>query len=418
MDVLRQSNREISIDDRLDIIRINISISVLAGLVCNFAGVLPDSIKYPFYAISILFGYATIFFSLMYNAVNSKTKLYLASWMFVVMYMIIVGVVRISNDKSSFDLGNFLAQDIRYVMYFGIGIILSDKRYFSFFNSLVICLGFLSIIFGIIAIANYRFDYSAILLGSREGIWTISYILWWLSGDVFQYLYPYARIVQKQKVIGYGSLFTYFFFGLLFLKRSSLINSIFIVVITEVVRGKTGYAEKENPENRREGFGFFGLICILLIALILIKIPYTSVLIQQLILRFSSQGGFMEYDRAMEARGYFDSVGLMRTIVGEGIGSYYTTYRKINALHTGMYNTYYKGGIIYSFFVYISISRAFRGFYKARIVNRYYAVCICACSSFALSMLYEGSWTYTFGIMVISAAIAYCINSNAGGDVP
>ena len=86
-------------------------------------------------------------------------------------------------------------------------------------------LGIFAIIFGIIAI--FLFDFS-LDISARINTWTLSYYFWWLSASVFAYLFAYSRIMNKDKLIGYGVLIIYVILGILFLKRSVLFNAIFL----------------------------------------------------------------------------------------------------------------------------------------------------------------------------------------------
>lgn len=386
-------------------------ISIFAGVVTNFAGVLPENIKYIFYLVSIFFGFSGIFLYIISKRRIHKSDYFLFWWLFIMIYMIIIGFFKSNFFSTNFDFGTFLATDIRYVMYITIGIIFADKKYTPHFHQLIVKLGYLSILFALIALINYNFDLTRVQLGSRIGIWELPYYLWWLSGGVFAYLYPFSRLTRKNKIAGYGSLISYSVLGLLFLKRASFINTIFIIMVTEYFLYKN-ISGKSISKNKILKIMLL-LVSIIAIFLVLSREPYFRFLIENMINRFGSQGNFLEYDRAIEANTYFKQASLTDIFLGQGLGHYFTTYRQINALHTGIFNVIYKGGLLYLFYILTILIKTIKAYVKKNELDVFSLVCLITSLSYLVSLLYEMSFTYTILIVGYSTPIAIIFKTRA-----
>lgn len=366
------------------------AIAIFSGLVTNFAGLMSDPLKYIFYTVSLIFGYGAIYIALLYST-NKNIKKYLRVWTLVIFYLLIVGAIRSDFFANGFNVGTFLAQDLRFVMYVGIGILLADSPRILYFQKIIHTIAYISIIFGIIALANFNFDYAMASEGARLGIWSLPYYLWWASGSVYAYMYPYYRLSGKNKVAGIGSLFVYLLLGLMFIKRSVAVNAIITIVLTEIF---VGYEKKQKHTGRLSAT----IKIILIIAVLLgigMAIPYTRVLLISLAKRFFSQGNLFEYDRAQEATVYFRGASISELIFGQGIGHYVVTYRELNGLHIGVYNLIYKGGV-FLLFIYIYIFlRIISLFLHRKEMRKNQLIWLTVAVSYVICMLYEGTWSYT-----------------------
>jgi len=311
------------------------------------------------------------------------------------------------------DLSWLISQDIRYLMYFTLGIILSRKNFISFYHRTMQYLGILAIIFGFVAIFLYPFQFSSLELGARLGIWDVPYYLWWLSASVFAYNYSYSRMTNKSRVIGYGCFLVYLIFGLLFLKRSSLINCLFLLVFPFIMKRNL----QKISLKKVLLFSLLIMFCVLLFILfkdIILEsniFKYISVAVDQLINRFEIDS-FSTYDRARETSNFFEKSSMLDIILGYGIGNYLVYDGFLyNALHTGWSNLFYKGGIFYfGFWVYLFINFIIL-FYKKRKLSDYMLACLMVGFSASLSMLYEFSWTYTILPIGYATPIAYLLQS-------
>ena len=365
-------------------------IAIYSGLITNFAGLMSDPLKYIFYTVSLVFGYSAIYIALLCG-VNKSIKKYLTGWSLIIIYLLIVGAIRSDFFTNGFNIGTFLAQDLRFLMYVGIGILMADSPRIRYFQKTIHTIAYLSVIFGIIALANFNFDYAMASEGARLGIWSLPYYLWWASGSVYAYMYPYCRLSGKDKVVGIGSFITYLVLGLIFIKRAVVVNSVITIALTEIF---IGYEKKQKHRGRLSAT----IKIILTIAVLLgigMAIPYTRVLLISMAKRFFSQGNLFEYDRAQEAADYFRGASISELIFGQGIGHYVVTYSELNGLHIGVYNLVYKGGI-FLLFVYIYIFlRIIRLFLQRKEMQKNQLVWLTVAVSYVVCMVYEGTWSYT-----------------------
>lgn len=377
---------------KVNIIFVFASIAYYAGLICHFSALLPDRVIFVFYALSLVCGLLVILCGL--NSCSDNVKRYLFFWVVICLYMIVVGLVNSNVYKKDFSVNIFLSQDLRFITFVGCGITLADKKYLNYYITIMKSLITISLIMGAVALLNYSFDYSRVTIGARLGIWSLPYYLWWASASVFAFAYPYARMVEIKKtykIIEYSSFFIYIILGLLFIKRSALVNSIIIILLTEIVYVK--YSQFKSPRRKIINRFAIMIVVISISIMILYTIPYSRALIDAMLNRM--QGNFFEYDRSIEASNYIKRVGLSKIILGQGIGHYFRNIELVNALHTGFYNLIYKGGfLLLSIYVYFVL-------YVIKILrqkNKYepfLCMSIVVSISYIISMLYEASWSYT-----------------------
>ena len=397
-----------------DVIIIFYWIAILSGIVTNFAGLLPDQIKYFFYASSLLFGYCGI---VIYLLTRKPNKIYVY-WLFLIIYMLFIGIIRSNFFQNSFDYGMFFAQDLRYMMYFAMGISLANESYIISYHKIMCFLSYLSIIFGALALIYYRFDFSQVVAGARLEIWSISYYLWWLSVGVFAYIFPYAVITKKNKFAGYGAFAVYLVLGILFIKRSVFVNCAVITLLSVYFRYKMDTSSENKKLFLKKLITIIAIIIgFLFISIIVLQVPYINALFKALFSRFSSQGNIFEYDRAQEATEYFTKVSFVDIIFGQGIGYYINTSRQLNALHTGILNTIYKGGILYLLFTLILAFTILKKYLVKKKFSQYTLVCLCTSLSYLLSLTYEMSWTYTIIILGYATPIVYLITNSKEEDL-
>ncbi len=357
------------------------------GIALHFAGILPESIKYVLYGISLVFGFLAILvgYSICFN---KKVKMYLGLWILFIIYLSIVGAFKSDFYSQGTSINIFLSQDLRFVMYVGVGILFADGVFFDNYIEIMKKIAFVSIIMGFFALANYNFSYAVASEGQRLGLWSLPYYLWWASGSVFAFMYPYSHITGKNKVLGYGSFMAYATLGLLFIKRASMVNSILIIIVSELFCNTRG--------NKKNQFAIFKIIISLLIILgIAYAIPYSRALLSAMIDRFGSQGGALEYDRAREAQAVFAVLNSSDVFFGQGIGHYVQGERLINALHTGLYNLVYKGGVLFVLMFVYFVIKTIKNVITNRSLSATESICLCTSVSYLCSMFYEASWSYT-----------------------
>ena len=379
--------------DNRSIVKFCATLTYTSGLVTHFAAILPTSIKYAFYGVSLIAGWLAIIIG-RNSCENKKICQYSDIWFIFVVGLIILGAMRSDFFTDGFDLNIFLAQDLRFVTFVGIGIILADKNYWDSYVKIIYFVSAIAIIMGIIALTQYNFSYAGAEEGQRLGLWDLPYYLWWASGSVFSFVYSYSRIMRKNRLVGYGAFLTYAILGLLFIKRASFVNVFVCIVITEFLMPHKDTSRKFSIGTVVKLFVIIGIGLY-----ILYSVPYTRALVDAMIERFSSQGGFLEYDRAREASAYFATTGISDIALGQGIGHYVSTSRLINALHTGLYNLVYKGGIVFIVIYVYYVVRILKSFVYRKTLDSVEIACLCVGVSYFVSMFYEASWSYTIYMM-------------------
>jgi hypothetical protein len=390
-------------------------IAIALGVVGHFSGLMTVTLRYSIFLTSLGCGIVGIFLYMLTGlSTNQKENRLLIIWFFLCAYMVIVGVVNYLFSDHTTHSGWLISQDIRYIVYFSIGFVLANKNYINFYHLLMQYLGILAMIFGFIAIFLYPFQFSSLELGARLGIWDVPYYLWWLSASVFAYNYSYTRMTNKSKVIGYGCFLVYLIFGLLFLKRSSLVNCVFLLIFPFFMKRNL----QKISLKKVLLFSLLIMFCVFLLILFKDKIiesnifKYISVAVDQLFNRFEIDS-FSTYDRARETNLFFSKNSIVDILLGYGIGNYYVYDGYLyNALHTGWSNLFYKGGIFYfGFWVYLFITFLVL-FFKRRKLSDYMLACLMVGFSASLSLLYEFSWTYTILPIGYATPIAYLFQSD------
>lgn len=390
--------------------------AVLLGVLIHFSAKLPATVA----TIATIASIASGFMGLVIYMFSKSdyTKMFFYLWIALVIYMLFIGLINSQFYKYQSNISVLLNQDIRYVMYFAIGIAYADKLYIEKYNKLMIFLGFVSILFALLALLNLNLAVDQI--SERQGIWTIQYYYWWLSCSIFAYLYPYTQIMGKYKFLGYGVLLAYGGLGLIFLKRSALINVIFIILITIFL--------KPNKKIKNSLLMFLSKIALIVMLIMLVfflfevladKETFVSRLFNALFNRFSNTNYFENFNRTTEAKEYLRLASPLYKIFGQGMGKYAYTNMFLNSLHTGFFNLIYKGGIFYLAFYLIIIFKTLKAFINRSKLTKQGLVCLCTVLSSILSLAYEFSWSYTIVIFGYATSIAFISNLNykRGGEM-
>lgn len=385
-------------------------IAYVAGLATHFAALMPESIKYLLYAASLACGFFSILLGYAVCS-NRNVKQYLGLWILFIFYLLIVGLIQSGVYSEGTSVNIFLSQDLRFVMYIGLGILLAD--YFDDYVKMMSIFAFAGIVMGVIALANYNFSYAGAVEGDRMGLWSLPYYLWWASESVYAFMYPYSRITNRYKIFGYGSLICYAVLGLLFIKRASLVNVFVVLIFSEILA---------NPSQKGNAIKFIFKISLVIgsVAFVAYSIPYSKALVQAMLERFGSQGNIMEYDRAREAAAVFAQMSFPDKVFGLGIGYYIKTSRTINALHTGFYNLIYKGGILLLLMYIYELFQTVKNFIRMRKLSEIERVCLCTSIAYCCCVFYEGSWSYTIYMLQyvtpIVALLTHSYKSKGDGN--
>jgi len=298
-----------------------------------------------------------------------------------------------------------------------MGFSLVPLNQINFYKKLMKGLGLLAILFGVIALVVYPYDLSGV--SGRIGIWSMPYYLWWLSGAIFVYNYASARIASANKIIGYGSFFTYLILGLLFLKRAAFLNCLMLFLFCELIRPKKRYYSKRKVN-------LFFVVLILVVLLVMFenrKIATTDVynyfdsVFMSLSNRFQ-QDSFDTYDRATEAMIVLKNSTNMEKIFGYGLGNYPVINGHLySTLHTGAYNYIFKGGIVYLAFWLYLFTHFLLAFCRRKYLTIYDLVCLSVLFSAILSSFYEFGFTSTILPIGYATPIAYLVDKVKKAEV-
>ena len=324
---------------------------------------------------------------------------------FLIIYLVLVGFLK-GWSFSHNDIGLMLMQDIRYVLLFLLGGAFSIHGNMRYFHEIMKVLAWISIVFAIPALLF--FDYSVDSISDRSETWSMSYFYWWCSCSCFCYWGYYALFEKKDRFLGFGTLVVYGLLGVLFLKRSAVVNVLVIFVCYALF-------SKRIMRNLLTmvilGVALVGL-------LFFIKGDLVNNLFNLMSSRFDM--GMDEFNRTIEAKLYFQEAGLLDIVFGNGIGHLFLSRiirgdpSSINALHLGWANLIYKGGILYVLYYLCLYARIFKNIIVNTNKSNYERICYCVAISSLVSMFYEGSWTYTLLPFCISAPIYYAaLNSSS-----
>lgn len=327
---------------------------------------------------------------------NHSLKTWGIWFLILIVYFFVVGLLHGTAINHNI-FGLILSQDIRFVLFFFIGGIFAFDDNMMSFHQIMRVLGAVAVFFGFLALFFYTPAVQNI--DTRESTWSMSYYYWWCSSACFYYWGYYTLFEKKDKIIGYGVMFSYLILGVLFLKRSVVVD-VGVMLVIYIFFG-----------DKRKGFWKpLFLILAAVLVLLIFKGGVVNTIYNLMLGRFEL--AVDEFDRQIEANLYFQNASQLDLLLGNGIGHYYAgmdirnTDGVINALHLGWANVIYKGGgfyAAYNILLYL--------FVLARLFNRprdnYGKVCLGVALSSLISMFYAGSWTYTIYPFCISAPIFY-----------
>lgn len=340
----------------------------------------------------------------------SSLKTPVKFFLIILIYLLVIGIFggSLYTDKSTIFLT--ITQDLRYVLLFLLGgIYATDERYMDLFHQALRIVAVVAIIMGVIAGIIIAQSGTTIARDIED---QTNYHYWWASTTCFSYWGITAFFKKSERKIGLVVLFTYFFIGILFLKRSCFLNSIIIVMLAIFLMAKQGRVSKS--------LKILASIGIILLVTTIVLPSLNKIIFSSLFSRFSDVSVDIEnFDRLIEWKSYQDYSTLSQKILGMGIGNYpfYNRYGTINgessllnALHLGFANIIFKGGVIYALFYLSTYLKIFKNWFSSKRYSTRYLICFGVSVSALISLLYEGSWTYTILPFCISAPIFYVAN--------
>ena len=328
-----------------------------------------------------------------------------AIWL--ILYFVLAGMMYGNSIMSGSNLSIVLEQDLRYVMLVLMGAIFaSSSQMMSAFHWLMKWLAVISILFGVLGIVN--FDFVASIIAERKGTWTMSYYYWWASTTCFSYWGYYFLFMKRQKILGCGVFLTYLALGALFVKRAVLVDGLVVLFCYFLFNkgNKIGTAFK------------VVIVAVFALSMVYFMSPRLfNTITDSYSTRIEAAQDAENLDRNEEASAYLENATTFQLILGNGIGHYprivgYREYDyQINAIHIGWANIIYKGGILYSLFYILIILQVIKKAFSSKL-NSYEKVCLGVSISMLISLLYEGSWTYTMDPVCKFAPLFYLLSNN------
>lgn len=325
----------------------------------------------------------------------------------VVIYMLIIGIIGGSLFKGKTILLMTIGQDIKYVALFWLGgLFASSDKYMAYFHIIMKKLAWIAVVMCTLATILLLMTGSFIQRGSED---TTIYHLWWSATGMMYCCYYGLMVKSKDRRLFILVLFFYFVLGMAFLKRSCFIDTLLILALSLFISSRNKGGNKT-----------FRIILILVVIMVLLLSLFpaiNNVVFSALFDRFNSVDTIDEFDRMIEWIQFQSNSTLTQKITGFGIGNYLISDRYgtgdtsiLNALHLGYANIIYKGGILYALFYVVLYLKIFRVWFNGRNKSPLYYVCLGVAISSLVSLLYEGSWTYTITPFCISAPIFYAAN--------
>lgn len=326
------------------------------------------------------------------SRLDKKTKVLFKWWIVCLIVMAFLPIFYYRTFKfTNAYIGQGLSQDYLYVVYITLAFVFVDPIREKAVDSLFLRVSQLALITGLIAIVIS--DVSSTNISERSNAWTLQYHLWWVSCAVFPYCYYNSFINKRNKILGYAVLLVYIVFGIIVLKRAVIVNSIVLLLGTLWLLQRSEFGR-----NSKRVIIFIRLILSVSfgMAVVYLLMPSISTFIHE---RFSTLfTDINDWDRRIEAVKYFENATLDRIMLGNGLNNYSVIEINgkdfpINALHIGILNMVYKGGIlllIFTLMIVINIFKLVRGSFLPTEGLIALGVGI----SFIVSLTYELSFGY------------------------
>jgi hypothetical protein len=368
------------------------NLSVYIGVILHFQNVMNQGVTDILHAVSLVVGYfgVTLFLLSHGNKVNKICYW----WIVVCVYMFLLGLINPYGGTRSLYI--LFKTDLRYCMYMMIGLCYATPQWFSMYRIVMKKLMILAAVFGIIAL--FLFDYNLNTILYRNNTWTMPYYLWWLPGSVFAFALSEGAFGKTNKKICYAALGAYLILGILFLKRATIVNVIFLYVLIFFAK-----VLKEHT-NKKKLLQFFWIViitCVLIFAVT--KVPTVSNIANIIFDRFINSE-IDSYDRAAEAEMYFRGCGIMQIVTGTGMG---ITSHDYSSLHIGFYNNILKGGLVLFGFWFCIFIKSVASAIKIRRLDENQTLCLCVTISALLSFFYEMGWGPNIIAFGYAASIGY-----------
>ena len=366
-----------------------IAISVLLGIAVHFYMELQQFLL-PLMALPLVFGYAGIAAYAMFFTDKRRERRLMVIWFFAGVYLIAAGLLRWNMFSDARYMSVFINQDLRYFMYAGCGIILSNPVFRARLLRLLRFAGVLSVIFGVLSLTDMNLDMA--MLRNRLQVWSLPYYFWWLSVSCYALCYAVARMTGKNKLSGLGALLAYSVCGVLFLKKAVIVNTVLLLVICELLF--SGSSGRRGALKRIAA----AAACVALIAVVIWLLTESVPLISNLVRSFQTRLALAETanDRFYEVTLYFSRADWSDIVFGKGYGNYVTLPTMygtgeylVNALHIGYMDILYVGGIPYCILWLGIVAGVLRHIREVGLLEPYERACLAASALLLCSLMFE-----------------------------
>lgn len=299
-----------------------------------------------------------------------------------IFYVVVLGLFNLGSDILIFGTwtrGFF--QDYRHLSFILLAFSFLDlgEQYFMRLIRFLIVIGYVSI-FGCLISAEISF----VDIVSRSNTWTNSYYFWWIINGFGPFLGVLYFSGQKQ----FKSKHLLILFianvllGLIFLKRAVVINFLLVLILSSFIHS----IKARN---------------LLYLVIVFVAFSYSnSVLVDSLYERFQeTSNDIVGWDRLSEVSAIWDVTGISDWFIGFGANNYLRISHiinefEVNAIHIGLFDIFYKGGIVYFAFLLYVLLKVFRSRRQGVFRN----VGMISALLFTFRLTYENSSSYTSNI--------------------
>jgi len=324
-------------------------------------------------------------------------------------YMLVIGAVRtvgFSAMTPSYLL-RMLIYDLCYCSLFLLGAIFANKRYFPSYIKIMKVLGVIAFCCGILSLLMFSYK-DAMSTFRGGGLWSKPYCLWWMTYAVFSFAFAYARIKEKNRFLGYSLFILYFVIGVLFLKRIVVVECATLLIATSFLKNYNGKRNTIKYALKLTSIITAIILAVVLFFVLMNAVPFVNVIVTNITERFESYS-LSSYDRTSEFSEFISDSSFDQILFGYGIGNYKILAGDLPALHIGIANAIFKGGIPFVlFWVYVAI-KTVKMIANHKILSDEARICVCVTAVAIVSSFFAFSWSYTLGIFGFAAPIIYVI---------
>ena len=312
-------------------------------------------------------------------------------WMFMTIFMLFTGLFQAQSWPEH--LLSLINMDLSTVVCIAVAFVLADAAFDDFRNKLFLGIVTTALVCGLVAL--FTFDLSSSMLTDRYMAISAnhnSYILWGMLCNIFAFAGYSAIFSKKGRLLKIAAVLLYVVLGLLFQKRSVLVNAFIMVILFFIHLLFSG---------RRKSISVAKLskiiIAIFLVVVIIVVAVNTSETISALLdstLARLDKMDVSDYNRTQEGDAFVEASTPLELLLGHGIGNYFIDHEGVHGmLHIGYYNALYKGGIIYLLFLCYIMFKTFQAFGHRKELNETASACLYITISMFVSMTFEFSWS-------------------------